>query len=117
MTPPIVLYDPPERARTDYRIGLSAWTDKSMLEEGQFYPRNTMSPEERLWWYAQYFDVVEMNSSFYAIPPVETARFAKNSIALTRNASRLSPRARRRLSFRNHGNEPRGAGRAITVLR
>ena len=29
---PTVLYEPPKRARTDYRIGLSAWTDKSMLE-------------------------------------------------------------------------------------
>ena len=72
MKAPIVLYDPPKRARTDYRIGLSAWTDRSMLEEGHFYPRKTMAPDERLWWYAQYFDVVEVNSSFYAIPSVET---------------------------------------------
>ena len=33
-----------------------------------------MTAEERLWWYAQYFDVVEVNSSFYAIPSVETAK-------------------------------------------
>ena len=72
MRPPVILYDPPKRARTDYRIGLSAWTDKSMLEEGQFYPFKTMTAEERLWWYSQYFDVVEVNSSFYAIPSVET---------------------------------------------
>ena len=45
-----------------------------MLEEGQFYPRKTMAPEERLWWYARYFDAVEVNSSFYAIPSVETTR-------------------------------------------
>ena len=74
MKPPVVLYDPPKRARTDYRIGLSAWTDESMLQEGQFYPRKTMSPEERLWWYSHYFDVVDVNSSFYAIPSVETTR-------------------------------------------
>jgi uncharacterized protein YecE (DUF72 family) len=72
--PPIVLFEPPKRLRTDYRIGLSAWTDRSMLAEGQFYPRKTMTAEERLWWYAQYFDVVEVNSSFYAIPSVETAK-------------------------------------------
>ena len=63
MKPPIILHEPPKRARTEYRIGLSAWMDKSMLEEGQFYPRKTMAPDERLWWYAQYFDVVEVNSS------------------------------------------------------
>ena len=38
---PIVLYQPAKRARTDYRVGLSAWTDKSMLEEGHFYPTST----------------------------------------------------------------------------
>ena len=70
----MVLYEPPKRARTDYRIGLSAWMDKSMIEEGQFYPRETMAPDERLWWYSQYFDVVEVNSSFYAIPSADTAR-------------------------------------------
>lgn len=72
MKPPIVLYQAPRRARTDYRIGLSAWTDTSMLEEGEFYPRRTMTAEERLWWYGHFFDTVEVNSSFYAIPSVET---------------------------------------------
>jgi uncharacterized protein YecE (DUF72 family) len=70
---PIVLYQPAKRARTDYRIGLSAWTDKSMLEEGHFYPYKTMSAEERLWWYSRFFDAVEVNSTFYALPSADTA--------------------------------------------
>jgi hypothetical protein len=49
---PTVLNEPPKRLRTDYRIGLSAWTDKSLLEEGHFFPYKTMTAEERLWWYA-----------------------------------------------------------------
>ena len=49
--------------RTEYRIGLSAWTDKSMLQEGHFYPYKTMSAEERLWWYSRHFGVV-------SVPPV-----------------------------------------------
>jgi len=73
MNPPIVLYEPPKRMRTDYRVGLSAWTDKSLLEEGTFYPRKTMTPEERLWWYSRFFDMVEVNSTFYAVPSVDTA--------------------------------------------
>ena len=73
MNPPVVLYEPPKRQRTDYRVGLSAWMDKSMLEESDFYPYKTMTPEERLWWYSRYFDVVEVNSSFYAIPAPDTA--------------------------------------------
>ena len=50
MNPPVVLCGPPKRQRTDYRVGLSAWMDKSMLEESDFYPYETMTPEERLWW-------------------------------------------------------------------
>ena len=73
MNPPIVLYEPPKRMRTDYRVGVSAWTDKSLLEEGTFYPRKTMMPEERLWWYSRFFDMVEVNSTFYAVPSVDTA--------------------------------------------
>ena len=72
MKPPILLYESRKRQRTDYRIGLSAWTDKSMLEEGDFYPRKTMTPEERLWWYSRFFDTVEVNSTFYALPAAET---------------------------------------------
>jgi len=60
--PPVVLYEAPKRLRTDYRVGLSAWTDKSMLEGRKFYPYKTMSAEERLWWYSRFFDVVEVNS-------------------------------------------------------
>ena len=71
---PIILYEAPQRHRTDYRIGLSAWTDRSMLEDGQFYPRKTMTPEERLWWYSRFFDMVEVNSTFYALPAAETAQ-------------------------------------------
>jgi len=68
MKPPIVLYEPPKRVRTDYRIGLSAWTNKSLLDEGTFYPRKTMTAEERLWWYSRFFDVVEVSNSFYYRP-------------------------------------------------
>jgi uncharacterized protein YecE (DUF72 family) len=72
LKPPIILYEPPKRARTEYRIGLSAWTDKSMVEEGSFYPYMTMSSEERLWWYSRFFDTVEVNSTFYALPSPDT---------------------------------------------
>ena len=72
MRTPIVLYEPPRRLRTEYRIGLSAWTDKSLLDEGTFYPRKTMTAEERLWWYSRFFDAVEVNSSFYAVPSAAT---------------------------------------------
>jgi uncharacterized protein YecE (DUF72 family) len=51
---------------TEYRVGLCAWQDRSMIEEGSFYPVRSMTAENRLWWYAQFFDCVEVNSTFYA---------------------------------------------------
>jgi uncharacterized protein YecE (DUF72 family) len=70
---PVILYETPRRQRTEYRVGLSAWMDRSLLEESAFYPRKTMSAEERLWWYARFFDTVEVNSTFYALPSPETS--------------------------------------------
>ena len=64
--PPLLYYDPPAPTATEYRVGLCAWQDKSMIEEGRFYPIKSMKAEERLWWYSRFFDCVEVNSTFYA---------------------------------------------------
>jgi len=102
MKSPIILYEPPKRARTDYRTGLSAWTDKSLLDEGMFYPRKTMTAEERLWWYSRFFDVVEVNSSFYAIPSGARELAATGSCGVIeeleerRSASKTKPKRSRR---------------------
>ncbi len=63
---PILRYAPPAPVRTEYRVGLCAWQDRSMIERGSFYPQKTMTAEERLWWYSRFFDSVEVNSTFYA---------------------------------------------------
>ena len=46
-------------------VGTSSWTDPGFVEE--WYPPG-MPPRERLAWYAERFEGVELNSSFYAIP-------------------------------------------------
>jgi uncharacterized protein YecE (DUF72 family) len=50
------------------RVGICAWADEALIESGAFYPRKSMTAEARLRFYAGYFDAVEVNSSFYAIP-------------------------------------------------
>jgi uncharacterized protein YecE (DUF72 family) len=55
-------------------VGISSWADPALIEEGSFYPRRSMSAEARLRFYASVFDVVEVNSSYYAIPDVLTVR-------------------------------------------
>ena len=56
------------------RVGICSWADPALIEAGTFYPRKSMSAEARLRFYARYFDVVEVNSSYYAIPDVLTVQ-------------------------------------------
>jgi uncharacterized protein YecE (DUF72 family) len=56
-------------------VGTSSWADPGFVEE--WYPPG-MAARDRLAWYAQRFDAVEVNSSFYAIPePGTVARWAE----------------------------------------
>lgn len=56
------------------RIGTCSWTDKSLSENGAFYPRGASTPKARLKYYARRFDTVEIDSSYYQIPTREMAR-------------------------------------------
>ena len=56
-------------------IGTSSWADPGFVEE--WYPPG-MAPRDRLGWYAQRFEAVEVNSTFYAVPDQGTvARWAQ----------------------------------------
>ena len=56
-------------------VGTSSWADPGFVEE--WYPQG-MPARERLPWYAERFEAVELNSSFYAIPEQGTvARWAR----------------------------------------
>jgi len=80
--PPRILirYHPEGPVTTEYRVGLCAWQDKSMIGEGSFYPVKTMTAEDRLWWYSRFFDCVEVNSTFYAPLSAENAvRWARRT--------------------------------------
>lgn len=50
-------------------VGTSSWADPGFVKE--WYPPK-MAARERLPWYAQRFQAVELNSSFYAIPDRNT---------------------------------------------
>lgn len=49
-------------------VGTASWTDKSLIEAGTFYPPDVTTPEERLRFYASQFPIVEVDSSYYALP-------------------------------------------------
>ena len=54
-------------------VGTASWTDKSLIQSGKFYPKEATSAEDRLRFYASQFPMVEVDSSYYAIPAPETA--------------------------------------------
>ncbi len=55
------------------RVGVCSWADAALIEDGSFYPKKSMTAEARLRWYARFFDTVEINSSYYAIPAARNA--------------------------------------------
>ena len=46
-------------------VGTASWTDPRFVE--RWYPKK-MAAHERLGWYAQHFETVEVNSTFYSVP-------------------------------------------------
>jgi len=54
-------------------VGTASWTDKSLIESGKFYPPSAKDAETRLKYYASQFPMVEVDSSYYAIPMPVTA--------------------------------------------
>jgi uncharacterized protein YecE (DUF72 family) len=50
--------------------GSCSWTDRTLVEEADWYPRRTMTAEERLRYYAANFPLTEVDSTYYA-PPAE----------------------------------------------
>jgi uncharacterized protein YecE (DUF72 family) len=56
-------------------VGTSSWADPGFVEE--WYPRG-LAPRDRLPYYAERFDAVEVNSTFYAVPAADqVARWAR----------------------------------------
>jgi uncharacterized protein YecE (DUF72 family) len=48
-------------------VGTASWSDPGFVEK--WYPRK-MPAAERLGWYAEHFEMVEVNSTFYSVPDV-----------------------------------------------
>jgi uncharacterized protein YecE (DUF72 family) len=60
-------------------VGTASWTDPGFVE--RWYPKK-MAAHERLGWYAQHFEMVEVNSTFYSVPD---ARMVERWCATTPN--------------------------------
>ena len=54
-------------------VGTASWTDPTLLRSGLFYPPSAKSAEARLRYYAENFPIVEVDSSYYALPSYRNA--------------------------------------------
>jgi len=55
-------------------VGTASWTDKTLIACGRFYPPEASSAEKRLRYYASQFPLVEVDSSYYAMPSPDVAQ-------------------------------------------
>jgi uncharacterized protein YecE (DUF72 family) len=56
------------------RVGVASWTDPTMTAPGVFYPRGVSSAEERLRYYASLYSLVEVDSTYYALPQEQVSQ-------------------------------------------
>lgn len=55
-------------------VGTSSWTDPILTRDAGFYPKASMTAEERLRFYASIFTAVEVDATYYAPPAPDTAQ-------------------------------------------
>ncbi len=56
------------------QVGISSWTEPTLVNSGTFYPADARTAEERLRFYASQFPIAEVDSTFYALPSERTAQ-------------------------------------------
>src|SRR5690348_6403123 len=71
-------------------VGTAGWADRDLIASG-WYPASVNSPAGRLAYYAGRFPLVEIDSSYYAIPADRTVQgWAENSSGLVLDAKAYS---------------------------
>jgi uncharacterized protein YecE (DUF72 family) len=68
--PPTLIHSP---AGGVIRFGTAGWTDPTLTAPGVFYPDDARTAESRLRYYASRFPLVEIDSTYYALPTEKTA--------------------------------------------
>ena len=64
----------PRETNSNVLVGTASWTDPTLIKSRRFYPKGCNSADARLRYYASKFALVEVNSSYYALPTVENSK-------------------------------------------
>ena len=49
-------------------VGITGWTEPTLIKESDFYPEDAKTPEARLRFYASQFPIVEVDATYYSPP-------------------------------------------------
>ena len=49
-------------------VGITGWTEPTLIKESDFYPPDSKTPEDRLRFYASQFPIVEVDATYYSPP-------------------------------------------------
>src|SRR5216110_2926908 len=49
-------------------VGITGWTEPTLIKESDFYPADAKTPEGRLRFYASQFPIVEVDATYYSPP-------------------------------------------------
>ena len=60
--------------RPQFLVGTASWTDPTLVKSDVFYPRALKTAEDRLRFYAEQFNTVEVDSTYYALPAERNAK-------------------------------------------
>lgn len=74
MAPPTALGPVIERADARVLVGTCSWTDKTLTDGTDWYPKRTMSAAERLAFYAARYPIAEADSTYYFPPRPELVK-------------------------------------------
>ncbi|MFW6150147.1 MAG: DUF72 domain-containing protein [Chloroflexota bacterium] len=55
-------------------VGITSWTEPTLIESQRFYPPDVRSAEDRLRYYASQFPITEVDSTYYALPSEQNSR-------------------------------------------
>jgi uncharacterized protein YecE (DUF72 family) len=62
-----------QMSQITFRVGTASWTDPTLVRSDVFYPARVKTAEDRLRFYAEQFDTVEVDATYYALPAERNA--------------------------------------------
>lgn len=69
-------------------VGITAWTEPSLVQSGELYPPTATTAEERLRFYSSRYPITEVDSTFYHPPAERTAALSASSAGWTTSTER-----------------------------